>query len=83
MQPDPPTSQIIALVIDTLRERRVSMGMSKKKLAGMTGVSRTAILLMERHERSPSFELVLRIAHCLELPLGDVVTEAERKTRKS
>ena len=55
--------------------------MSKKRLAELSGVTRTAILLMERHERSPSLELLLRLAHALGISLADIIREAEKKVK--
>ena len=52
--------------------------MSKKRLAELSGVTRTAILLMERHERSPSLELLLRLAQAMDISLADVIREAEK-----
>ncbi len=82
MNPDPKINRVIGSVIDLLHEKRESLGVSKKRLAELSGVTRTAILLMERHDRSPSLELLLRIARALEVSMADIIREAEKRSNK-
>lgn len=79
MRPDPAIALQLEAVVDILRHERESIGMSKKRLADLAGVTRTAILLVERHERLPSLELALRLARGLNLSLVDVLNAAEKK----
>src|SRR5262245_10792857 len=83
LQPNPQIDRLVCATIDILRERRESLGVSKKRLAEDSGVTRTAIILLERHERSPSLELVLRLSIALHIPFSEVIAEAaERCSRK-
>jgi transcriptional regulator with XRE-family HTH domain len=79
---DPDITHLISLIIDIIHERRTALAVSKKRLAEMSGVTRTAILLMERHDRSPSLELLLRLARALEIPFSEVVREAELRSKR-
>ncbi len=82
MKPVSRNARMIAAIVDCLRERREALGMSKKKLAELGGMTRTAIILMERHERRPSLELLLGIAHGLNIPLSRIIGEAEQRVGK-
>ena len=81
MNSDPNITRLIGAIIDIIHERRVALAVSKKRLAALSGVTRTAIILMERHDRSPSLELLLRLARALDIPFSEVVREAELRTR--
>jgi DNA-binding XRE family transcriptional regulator len=79
LQPDPHIDRLVCATIDILREKRESLGVSKKRLAEDSGVTRTAIILMERHERSPSLELLLRLSMALQIPFSEVIAEADKR----
>lgn len=49
-----------------LRELRIAKGMTQEQLAEVVGKTTEHMGLLERGERSPSFELLLDIAHALE-----------------
>jgi transcriptional regulator with XRE-family HTH domain len=80
LQPDPEIDRLIRATIDVLRERREATDMSKKRLSEESGVTRTAIILMERYERSPSAELLFRLCRAMGVTLSAVVAEAERRS---
>lgn len=73
------SSDLVALVVEVLREERERLKLSKKKLAADAGVSRTAIILMESSRRLPSLELVIKLSRGLGLPFSTVVKKAERR----
>jgi DNA-binding XRE family transcriptional regulator len=74
-------SHLIPAIVDLLKESREAKGLSKKRLAEVASISRTAIILMEKHQRQPSLELVLRIADGLGLSLATIITHAEERVR--
>jgi DNA-binding XRE family transcriptional regulator len=78
----PLPEQLVALVVDVLRERRAALEVSKKQLAVRAETSRTAIILMEAGKRLPSLELAIKLANGLDMPFSAVVTEAERRMAK-
>ena len=82
MQSDPKIDLVVHAAIDVLREHREAAGISKKQLSEKSGVTRTAIILMERYERSPSLELLYRISSALGVTLSSVIEEAETRSAK-
>ncbi len=76
--------RILAFVMQRLQQERERQGLSLQKLGTLSGVSRTAIGMIEKGERSPSLIVCLRVAETLGLCLGDVLNEAPKsKARKS
>lgn len=69
--------KILIETIRLLQEERERQKLSIKKLAGLSGVSRTGLSHIEKGERSPSLVNCLRIAAALGLRLADVVGNAE------
>ena len=63
-------------VVAKLEERRRKRGISQRELAGLSGLSHSAISEMESGKNSPTLHFLLRIASALEIDLGEIVTEA-------
>lgn len=82
MRTDPSIAELLHAIATILRERRETLQMSKKRLAELAGVSRTAIILTERGDRMPSLELSLRLAHSLDCSLADVIRDAQSRVKK-
>jgi XRE family aerobic/anaerobic benzoate catabolism transcriptional regulator len=70
--------KLLAAVVDRLRRERERRGLSKKKIAAMSGISRTAIVMIESGQRSPSLMICLRLADALGLRLDNVLRGAYR-----
>jgi transcriptional regulator with XRE-family HTH domain len=64
MQPQTPARERFAA---NLRDRRKEMGFSQEALAGMCGLDRTEISLLECRRRSPRLDTVVVLARALEL----------------
>jgi transcriptional regulator with XRE-family HTH domain len=64
MQPQMPARKRFA---KNLRERRKQLGFSQEVLAGMCGLDRTEISLLECRKRSPRLDTVVVLARALEL----------------
>lgn len=73
---DTKAEKILIETVRLLREERERQKLSVKKLAALSGVSRTGLSHIEKEQRSPSLLNCLRIAEALGLRLGDVVNEA-------
>jgi DNA-binding XRE family transcriptional regulator len=69
---------ILASVIKRLREERERQGLSLQKFGELAGVSRTAIGMIEKGQRSPSLTICLRLADALGLRLGNLLNKAQR-----
>ena len=77
MPPEPPDAstvsghlQGLARRIRTLRERR---GLTQEDFAARCGISVSFASLLERGERSPSYETLLQVAAALQLPLWELL----------
>ncbi len=60
-----------------LRQLRGSLGLSLDQLAAASGVSRSAISLIERSESSPTAVVLDRLATALDIPLAALFDSAE------
>ena len=65
--------EILTDVVERLRRERERRGLSQKKLAALSGVSRTAIVMIESGQRFPSLIICLRLADALGLRLENVL----------
>jgi len=54
-----------------LRRRRLNKGLSPPKLSKLSGVSTSHIYRIERGERSPSYQIVLKLEKALEETAND------------
>ena len=57
-----------------LRER---LGLTQEDFAQRSGISVSFASLLERGERSPSYETLLQVAAALDVPLGELLQEEE------
>ena len=76
MRSSPELSDKFAKVV---KKHRQLKGYSKSTLAEKSGLHQTYIGLLERGERSPNLDTAKAIANALEIPLGKMITEAERR----
>ncbi|WIG92648.1 helix-turn-helix domain-containing protein [Myxococcus sp. SDU36] len=83
MPPEPPDAstvsghlQGLARRIRALRERR---GLTQEDLAARCGISVSFASLLERGERSPSYETLLQVAAALQLPLWELLRLEDTK----
>ena len=74
--------EILTCVMDRLQRERERQGVSLQKLGAISGVSRTAIGMIEKGQRSPTLIICLRIADALGLNLGNVLKTAIAKKRR-
>jgi transcriptional regulator with XRE-family HTH domain len=65
---------------EAIRTRRGEIeGLSQEGLADLAGMHRTYVSEIERGLRNPSFRNLYKLATALEVPLSDLVAQAERK----
>lgn len=62
-----------------LREKRLERGMSQEALSELAEVDRTYVGLLERGKRSPGLDAAKKIAAGLNVPLAELIAEAERE----
>lgn len=70
-----PTHAALGSAIRSLREEK---GLSQEALGLESGLDRTYVGGVERGERNPSFESLLRLATALGAPLLEIVKRLER-----
>ena len=61
-----------------IRRTRLRQHISQEELGFRAGLHRTYVGGIERGEKNPSFENLMRIAHALSVPASDLLREAER-----
>jgi len=64
---------------EVVKQMRESKKFSRAALAKKSGLHQTYIGLLERGERSPNLDTAKAIADALDVPLGRMITKAEKK----
>ena len=64
-----------------IRELREAQSISQERLAALSDLDRTYVGGIERGERNPSYQNLLRLAVTLGTPLSHVVARAEELSR--
>ena len=67
---------------DAIRELRRRRGISQEQLGYDSGLHRTYVGGIERGERNPSLQNILRIAEALEVSPAELMATAERNWRR-
>jgi transcriptional regulator with XRE-family HTH domain len=75
-----PAHAALGRAIRSIREER---GLSQEALGFESGLDRTYIGGIERGERNPSFESLLRVVDALDVPLSQVVERFEARDQRS
>jgi transcriptional regulator with XRE-family HTH domain len=80
---DSASADLVSAVLKRLAAERVRRGLTQEELALRAGIDRSHVGLLEKGLRSPSLEVVLRLAWAMEIPLaglliavGDTTIEA-------
>lgn len=68
---------ITTTFIELTKRLREDRGYTIEQLADLAGVHRTTIGLLERYERTPTLQVASQIASALQLPLSELIQEAE------
>jgi transcriptional regulator with XRE-family HTH domain len=77
-----PKVEITIAFASVLKKHRAAKGISQEKLAEKADIHPTHVGLIERSLRNPSLKVSKAIADALELPLAQMISEAERLCRK-
>lgn len=77
-------ARILSALGDTVRERRLELGLSQEAVAERAGLHRTYIGSVERGERNVSLANIFRLATALDLAAWDLLRRSElRRSRRS
>jgi transcriptional regulator with XRE-family HTH domain len=72
---------IITHVVASLRKERLRQKLSLNEIASRAGLDHTMVMRVEKQERVPTIDTLLRIAGALEIKLSTVLAAAERSAR--
>lgn len=64
-----------------LRAEREKRGLSMNAVAERSGLSQSMVSLVEREERNPTLDTLLRMAVALEIDLAEVIARAQRTAK--
>jgi transcriptional regulator with XRE-family HTH domain len=67
---------IIARLIESLQAERLEQKLSLNEVATRSGLSHTMVMRVEKRERLPTIDTLLRIAEALGVDLGSVLKQA-------
>ncbi len=70
---------ICSEVAKLLKAQREKNQMSMTALAAKAGLSQQMVSYVERGIRNPTLETLLRMTEALDVPLSQMITQAERK----
>lgn len=66
-------------ISNVLESRRIEMGMSKRKLSELSGITPPYLREVLRGERKPSIIILISICDAMNLRISDVFSEIEQK----
>ena len=73
---------IIQHLATQLRDERLRQGLSLTEVAARAGIDRTMVMRVEERERTPTIELLLRIAEALDVDLWKLLRDATKASEK-
>ena len=74
---------IIAKLIEKLREERTRQNLSLNEVATRSGLSHTMVMRVEKGERLPTIDTLLRITDALGSDLALMLTEAKQSVESA
>lgn len=72
---------VIAKLIERLRSERTDRGFSLNEVATRAGLSHTMVMRVEKGERIPTIDTLLRITEALGCDLGSLIIDAEQSAK--
>ena len=75
--------RLLAALGRAVREARERRGLSQEDLAAVVGTARGAVGALERGERDPSYDELLRLADAVGMPASALVATAEELEREA
>ena len=64
---------------DELRAARLAAKMTQEALAYQAGLSRNYVSLLERNEKSPTVEVLIRLCKAMDVSAGDIIKRLENE----
>jgi transcriptional regulator with XRE-family HTH domain len=79
---NPTREAVIDRLVELLKGERLQQKLSLNEVATRAGLSHTMVLRVEKRERVPTIDTLLRMAEALEVSLSSVLREAEKAARQ-
>ena len=76
------SQQFSRTAVAVLQRHRKALGISQEKLAELTGLSRSAITMIESGKRNPTLFVCHAVAGALGVSLSEVICDAEEQEDK-
>jgi transcriptional regulator with XRE-family HTH domain len=73
---------VIAHLVGLIRQERLRQKLSLNEVASRSGLSHAMVMRVEKQERLPTIDTLLRIADALEVKLSVLLAEAEGVAQK-
>ncbi len=67
--------------VQILKQKRIANGISKLEISKITGMSRTAITLIENKKNSPTLRSLFMLSSSLGINLEDIIKEAKKESK--
>jgi transcriptional regulator with XRE-family HTH domain len=77
----PPKEAIIARLVESLRDERLRQDLSLNAVAEKAGLSHATIMRVEKRQRLPTIDTLLRISDALEIDLSAFLRRASLEIR--
>ena len=74
---------IIARLIELIQAERLRQKLSLNEVATRSGLSHTMVMRVEKRERVPTIDTLLRIADALQIDLGSMLKRAIGSVKRS
>ncbi|PZR70827.1 MAG: XRE family transcriptional regulator [Chthoniobacterales bacterium] len=75
--------EIIARLVELIQAERLRRKLSLNEVATRSGLSHTMVMRVEKRERLPTIDTLLRITDALEIDLSAVLGQAMRAVKRS
>ena len=79
MPKPPPPREICDRVAKMLRQQRLERNLSLTRTAEGAGLSRQMVSYVERGERIPTLETLLRLCRALDIDLSELISKATKE----
>jgi len=71
--------KIVISIAEMIREERLKRNLTLTEVAGRAGLNRQTVAFIEKQERTPTIDTLLRIFDVYELKLEDVIRNARAR----
>jgi transcriptional regulator with XRE-family HTH domain len=83
MSRDSEREAVIARLVAQLKARREELGLSLNETAWRAGLNHSMVLRVERRERTPTIETLLRICEALDVKLWHLLRDNSEDTKNN